>query len=71
MRCVADAAATEANHRPDAGQQESATRFQSSGLGEEAVSEGFRVRGGLLRRCFGLAAVIWRPRASGFERGFG
>ena len=28
VRCVADTARTEANHRPDAGQQESATRFR-------------------------------------------
>jgi hypothetical protein len=28
VRCVADTAGTEANHRPDAGQQESATRFR-------------------------------------------
>jgi len=66
MRCVADTAATEANHRPDAGQLESATRFWSPGLGKEAVSEGHR---GV--RWVALAAVIWRPRASGFERGFG
>jgi hypothetical protein len=67
MRRVADTAATEANHRPDAGQHEFATRFRGAELGEKAVSEGIGVCGGLLRRCSALA--IRRPRASGFERG--
>lgn len=46
LRCVADAAGTEANHCPNAGQQESATRSRSATarLWRSEVSEGGSAR---------------------------
>ena len=77
VRCVADTAGTEANHRPDAGQQESATRFRRAVLsmyrrgerGQSGACAGSRLLAGRVH-CTALAAGVWRPRASGFEHGF-